>query len=474
MISPNARRRSSSSIKQQASGSELVASNSTASRFLGSRPKAWMQNVNTPNAPPFVHRPSRPSITPVDKPGCPPLTQSPSDISPPQAQNDAPRLFRDIGRPTSVSEEPRDVQPNTQYRSPVSPNDVLSPAINIPTTPAPVQQPVHPLPSPNPSHKSDPTATTPRSEPITAEGPPLQPLPAESRPTAPPRPRIEPPQQNVLHSLESPQVTPTTTPRLNPSVATQGNVQSAGDQDEHRDKRPRLMTVQQPVNTQAATATSQQPTSQQPTLQQTTAQPINQASRETPARRMPPYIKPPTDLSPPVLNACMSFLEKAVAAFRPHEIIYVCMLRDACMVQDLQFLALHQLYCLSATSSRPLQGFGPLAKKGIQVTMEALRPMAPLSLNFLKYFSAFPSDFGVLVSQNQKYANEVHTILSWAPCIPGIWPKFFSDVTNRGYPPLIDELIHGLGTHSKVIHFVFFTACSTFLAKNRPPGLHEA
>ncbi|KAF3483884.1 MIZ zinc finger protein [Arthroderma uncinatum] len=426
-----------------------------------------MQKINTTNSLPNLRRPSQPAITPVLSHGGrverPSHTQSPTDIGAQQAG--------DIGRPTPVSEEPGDARSPPQCHSPVSPNNVLPTA--IPTTPdpaqQPVQRPVQPLPSPNLSHKSDPTVTTPRVGPVVAEVPQLQSLPPEGRQTASPRQPVNFLPQNISTSLGSPLVSPTTNSPVDHVMTAQANVQNTGSRDEHRDKRPRLAACNQPATNQATT--TQQPM-QQP-MQQPAALPISGGPSENPAGNLPPLMNPPIDLSPQALSSCIPFLTSIMPFFKPHESIHICLLRDACMVQDLQFLALHQLFCMSTVLPKPLPGLGDLAKHGIKVTVDMMRLNSPLSNMFLHYFSAFPSSFEPLVAQNKNYAEAVQFIISWAPSVIRTWPMLATKVVLRNYPPLIDEIAGELGVYSKVMQFMFYTASAKTLTEHRP-GLDAA
>ncbi|KAM5443509.1 hypothetical protein MferCBS31731_001282 [Microsporum ferrugineum] len=474
MISPNARRQpSSSTSRQQINGSELVASNSTASRFLGSRPKAWMQNANntTGAAPVITRRPSRPAPRPSPAAAAAVSTKerAPSNSDTGQKTTSCPPGSAE--GPTPVSEVSGDAVSASVYLSPVSSESIFPPA--VPITPGPVQpvqpkqpvqqeQAVQPLPSPNPSHKSDPRGTTPRAEPVTAEVT-AQPAPlVDGRQTASPRPPPPPlrcittPSQQNVPSLGSPLVV----------AAAQSNVHLVSDQDNHRDKRPRLAVSKPPA------LLSQTCTSPSPINNNNNNNGMSEARSAGPG---PPKLQqPPIELSPQALNACVPFLNGVVSTFQSHEAAYIYLLRDACVLYDLQYLALHQLHCISAISAKKLPGFGAKGQRAVAIVLDMVCHKARASSVFLHYFSAFPSDFATITSQNQRYAAAIESIKRWAPSFADTWPKFFSKVYNRGYPPLIDEIIHELGVHSVIMQSVFYTACVSTLTVNRPAALREA
>ncbi|EFE32845.1 MIZ zinc finger domain protein [Trichophyton benhamiae CBS 112371] len=503
MIPSNTRKQPASSIRQQANDSGLVASNSTASRFLGSRPKAWMQNasVSSPTSP-ITRRPSRP-LPPANKPQ-PGRNLGPKDAICPSGNTNT---NGDI----PASKEPKDAVP-TQCLSPVSPN-MLPPA--LPVTPATVQQDqlvqqlVHPaqtveqttqaLPSPSLSHGSHPAGDIPCANQVTAdtEVPAVSVPPALGHHTAPPGQGSHAPQA----SRDSPQVDRSTIPQEHPlAEAAQPSEQDSEGQDKHQNKRPRLTTFQPPTTTSPSaapitpvtpttttttstasiaaitTATATAPAPHVPvSLQPLSLTPlITGAGTNLPGNALPPLQQPPTDLSPQALNSCALFLDSIASRFQPTESTFIHMLRDACSSYDLHYLALHQLYCLSLKFHGSYPGIGNYATRGIQTVLGLISNSTKLSATFIEYFSAFPSDYPTIVSLNKQYAAAVSAIVSWAASLVNIWPPFFSNVINRGYPPLLDEIATSLGVHSNVMHGIFYSGCVSRLVANRAPGLRDA
>ncbi|EFQ99721.1 MIZ zinc finger protein [Nannizzia gypsea CBS 118893] len=518
MISPNSRKQPTSSIRQQANDSELVASNSTASRFLGSRPKAWMQNKNLPGpAPTITRRPSRPLHTTNKTRAVPKIgpkdTPYPSEKGPGKGNIPA-------------SKEPKDAAP-TQCLSPVS-SPMLPPAIRITPDPiipdsvqqaqqaqqsAPsektVEQPTQPLPSPNPSHRSHPTGNTPGADPVTADiGVSTAPdLPAEEHHAAsswPSPSSMIPPQQSSQApqtTKGSPQAGRSTVRQMHPLVeVAQRSGQDGGDQDKHQNKRPRLTSFQPPTATSVSatpispiTSTTTTPRPIINTLVTTTTAATTSALYAPLSPQLPsliplspgtgvnppgssasPLQQPPTDLSPQALNSCAEFLSSIIPTFQPSEATFIYMLRDACVGYDLQYLALHQLYCLSVKSSGLLPDIGEHAMRGITTVTGLICPSTKLSSAYIEYFSSFPSDFSALVPQNRPYAAAVEAVKGWAASLITTWPGFFSKVISRGYPPLLDEIITSLGVLSSVMHGIFYSRCVSTLVANRAPGLREA
>ncbi|EGD98197.1 hypothetical protein TESG_05581 [Trichophyton tonsurans CBS 112818] len=503
MISSNTRKQPASSIRQQANDSGLVASNSTASRFLGSRPKAWMQNASISSpASPITRRPSRP-LPPANKPQPGPNLSSKDTICPSGNTN--------ANGNTPAAKECKDAAP-TQCLSPVSPN-MLPPA--IPITPALVQQDqqvqqlVHPgqtvekttqpLPSLSLSHRSHPAGDIPCANQVTAD---IEVLAVSAPPglghhTASSGQGSHPSRE----SQDSPQVDRSTIPREHPLAETaQCSEQDGEGQDRHQNKRPRLTTFQPPTTTSLSTApitpvtptttttastasaatittgrdtasASHTPVSLQPL---SLAPFITGAGTNLPGNALPPLQQPPTDLSPQALNSCALFLDRIGSKFQPAESTFIHMLRDACKSYDLQYLALHQLYCLSLKFHGSYPGIGNYATRGIETVLGLISTSTKLSATFIEYFSAFPSDYPTIVSRNKQYAAAVSAIISWAASLAITWPPFFSNVISRGYPPLLDEIVTSLGVHSNVMQGIFYTGCVSRLVANRAPGLREA
>ncbi|EZF98080.1 hypothetical protein H113_02066 [Trichophyton rubrum MR1459] len=473
MISSNIRKQPASSIRQQANDSGLVASNSTASRFLGTNKTQLDPNLS-------------------------------SEATCPSGNTNEDKNI-------PAFKEPKGAAP-TQCLSPISPN-MLTPAISITSAPVQqdqqVQQSVHlaqtveqttqHLPSLSLSHRSHPAGDIPCANQVTAdiEVPAVSVLPALGHHTTP---SVQGSHASQV-SQDSPQVDRSTIPQEHPlAEAARCSEQDGEGQDRHQNKRPRLTTFQPPTTTShstapitpvapttittvstastaaitAATTTASAPHT--PTLLQPLLLTplITGAGANLPGNALPPLQQPPIDLSPQALNSCALFLSSIASKFQPTESTFIYMLRDACISYDLQYLALHQLYCLSLKFHGSYPGIGNYATRGIETVLGLISNSAKLSATFIEYFSAFPSDYPTIVSRNKQYAAVVSAIISWAASLVNTWPPFFSNVINRGYPPLLDEIITSLGVHSNVMHGIFYTGCVSRLVANRAPGLREA
>ncbi|KAL4973370.1 hypothetical protein BDW66DRAFT_153902 [Aspergillus desertorum] len=129
--------------------------------------------------------------------------------------------------------------------------------------------------------------------------------------------------------------------------------------------------------------------------------------------------------------------------------------------QDLIYLALHQVYCLSSYDSvqlRTLPGFTPEHMKGLHIVRNLLVDNHRVTSNFLQWCVGFPSPLSELL-KDWKYHIQFQRMLRLLVDLVTQWPVFEDIVRNKGHPPLMDDL-NSLGVMSMTLQFNIFLCLS--------------
>ena len=152
------------------------------------------------------------------------------------------------------------------------------------------------------------------------------------------------------------------------------------------------------------------------------------------------------------------------------------LLSDACNTEDLFYVALHQLFCIWDSPGRAtiasfegvLQGIPstPILADAFKVLGQLIRDNEGLAPNHLKWFIDFPSPLSDLVRTSEIYRNVLSGVGWFLSKLASEWSILSRLCVQRGYPPLIDELMHRMGLPSDILQQIMFTATRRNLGVN--------
>lgn len=448
-------------------GREFESSNSTAYKFLGATRRSWMlgatftNSSNSTSGSARAQESTQNASRPLPAASEPPPGQLTAGAAGRTSQvlSQAPTL--PTGR-SSVTTATSDVAPV----SPITPSEKLHKAEGSSSNSPPVQtitaEPPPPtaaasvsqdsiLPSPEPSNGS---RTSPASV-ADADNEELRCVDAAAplalRPGLAQSPQpAKPAQRSGANTAAVTKATDQNTP-LAGCATPQGAYSSFPDPAAHGDKRPRLNISCPPPN----------PASMP--LSGGTAHSDNRAHGSSPST---PQISPGEDMTRfwgialgrirVLLASCsgMTALSETV------ELPRVRLLQDACEVEDMFYLALHQVYSLHSFAPSEfarLDGFGMAQKNGFEVVKQLIVDNKRLSGDFLKWCVHFPFSLHYML-QTERYRNVLQQVRQCLALMYQRWSFFEQEIRNRSYPPLIDELVLQFGATSSVLQSIIFTA----------------
>lgn len=139
------------------------------------------------------------------------------------------------------------------------------------------------------------------------------------------------------------------------------------------------------------------------------------------------------------------------------------LLLDACLREDLFFVALHQLFCLWAVDPAAvlqIDGFQDQQSIGFafQLVTKLIRGNEGLSPVHLKWFTDFPFPLNHLLARSDQYRRTLSAVSFFLGKLTTEKSAMIQECQERGFPPLVDEMVRRLGLLSPVLQGVFFTA----------------
>jgi hypothetical protein len=412
---------------RQCSGNEVATSNSTANRFLGTAQKSWMTN----SAPsPALGLPKKPTVT-APKPRV--FTKLPSQT---------PTIPPLPGFTTAPQPNPK-----INGRSPVNhaKRHATDPVKNtFSDRPAVLYQELAPV-SPITPEAKFPDITAGRGPGVADVLPykKMEPAKVDIPHRAPVLPSPEP--SNDSHP--SPAAIPEANPQ--PAVSTLAKPQSVIGEG----IAPTLPAITQ--TKPASTLHNQSPSVT-----------VSSLSSNSPVSLTPALASPNTNsIWKHAMNRLKILQEKSAEQHSLSETVELPRLRileDACLTQDMFYLALHQVYCITSFAPSQLQYLHPLGIQpdvGLNVIKQLLVDNQRLSGDFLKWCVSYPSP---LLSMLELV--DYRTALSQvATCLSNIskrWLLYEQELRARTYPPQVDELVDRLGVKSPTLQSIIFTALS--------------
>ncbi len=134
------------------------------------------------------------------------------------------------------------------------------------------------------------------------------------------------------------------------------------------------------------------------------------------------------------------------------------LLRAACKQSDCFYLCLHQLYCLHSMPKEQGDILAQDYSDGLEKLAGLLLPNNTLSPDAIKWFSDFPKPLKSLLSNNPVFQSARDRALNFLMRLGRNSDIMLEKCINRGYPPLVDELIVLFGTESFITQHVIFRA----------------
>ncbi|KAI9855895.1 MAG: hypothetical protein M1824_005805 [Vezdaea acicularis] len=137
------------------------------------------------------------------------------------------------------------------------------------------------------------------------------------------------------------------------------------------------------------------------------------------------------------------------------------LLRDACMNEDIFYVALHQVFCLHAlvpAICSQTTGFGTQEGFGFTLVAQLIRDNTFLSPESLEWLANFPSRLSDLLSRSTFYQDTVSKVGVFLRNLPQAYNKLQKSCHLSDMPPIVHHMITCLQLPSETLQRVVFTA----------------
>ena len=141
------------------------------------------------------------------------------------------------------------------------------------------------------------------------------------------------------------------------------------------------------------------------------------------------------------------------------------LLTEACNTEDKFYVALHQLFCVwdspgGRTIIAKAQGLPdtPILSVSFRVLGQLIRDNEGLAPIHLKWFADFPSPLADLLRTSEAYHKIIMKAGEFLAKLASDWAPMSRLCSNRGYPPLVDELVYRMELLSPILQQIMFTA----------------
>ncbi|KFY26792.1 hypothetical protein V493_03882 [Pseudogymnoascus sp. VKM F-4281 (FW-2241)] len=148
------------------------------------------------------------------------------------------------------------------------------------------------------------------------------------------------------------------------------------------------------------------------------------------------------------------------------------MLQDACRNDDYFYVALHQMFCLwhldpNMTAGLTMPQGGHILEKSFAILSKLVMHNKNIPLVHTTFFSRFPNQLSELMCRSDQYRLAVNNVSMFLTRLSLDWAIYVSECAQRGYPPLVDELVNRFGLLSPILQHIAFTAT------RRNMGFHD-
>lgn len=139
------------------------------------------------------------------------------------------------------------------------------------------------------------------------------------------------------------------------------------------------------------------------------------------------------------------------------------LLSDACKADDFFYIALHQIFCLWTNNRQSITNLENFCESrtvasAFRILAQLIRENDHLSPDHLSWLCEFPSPLADLMRRSDHYHKTVMNVAYFLTRLATEWVIFTAECQQRGYPPLVDEMIQRLGLLSPILQGVVFTA----------------
>ncbi|KAH7351025.1 hypothetical protein BKA65DRAFT_249725 [Rhexocercosporidium sp. MPI-PUGE-AT-0058] len=139
------------------------------------------------------------------------------------------------------------------------------------------------------------------------------------------------------------------------------------------------------------------------------------------------------------------------------------LLTDACRNEDPFYVALHQVFCVWDVNRQEvasIQGYpnSNILQSAFSILGQLIRDNDQLAPAHKIWFAQFPSPLSHLLSTSEPYRQTLADVGVFLTRLTSEWAPLSSECTQRGYPPLVDELVNRWQLLSPTLQSVVFTA----------------
>ncbi|OBT72306.1 hypothetical protein VF21_09307 [Pseudogymnoascus sp. 05NY08] len=347
------------------------------------------------------------------------------------------------------------------------------------------------LPSPAPSDEPSPARETDSSRVVqeeqvgmAAQGPPMTvqevDIKADIQAVRRPETRLSLAMNRLGHENDEAQAMGRPLIQMPSMMVQQGQAQAQGMRSPEMQQSPPLMQQRNPGNEPQA---MQSPSTQQPPIIQqrnTNDEPqaLNNAwNRQTASNGYVPQAPAPpakrrkmTSANHPSLTTMLPLLEQYVSSHggmrnltNNIERQRVHMLQKACETDDYFYFALHQIFCLYTLDPELVAKLimphgGTVLEVAFGIISQLIMANTTISPVHTKFFSVFPNQLPELMFRSDQYKLTVNNVAIFLARLSLEWPKYVPECIQRGYPPLVDELVNRFGLLSPILQHIVFTA----------------
>ncbi|OBT86054.1 hypothetical protein VE02_05695 [Pseudogymnoascus sp. 03VT05] len=138
-------------------------------------------------------------------------------------------------------------------------------------------------------------------------------------------------------------------------------------------------------------------------------------------------------------------------------------LQKACETDDYFYFALHQIFCLYTLDpemvAKLIMPHGEtVLEVAFGIISQLIMANTTISPVHTKFFSVFPNQLPELMFRSDQYKLTVNNVAIFLARLSLEWPKYVPECIQRGYPPLVDELVNRFGLLSPILQHIVFTA----------------
>ena len=139
------------------------------------------------------------------------------------------------------------------------------------------------------------------------------------------------------------------------------------------------------------------------------------------------------------------------------------LLADACRNEDPFYVALHQVFCIWDVNRQEvinIPGYpnSNILQSAFKILRNFIQDNEQLAPTHKIWFAQFPSPLSHLLTTSEPYRQNIADVGVFLEGLTMEWSSLSPEWAQRGYPPLVDELVSRWGLLSPTLQSVVFTA----------------